>query len=143
MPRDGDKRITVRFPRSLADQLRREAERQGLDVSSLIRDLVRQSLQDRAAAGAQAPLVAALHAVLPSYFGPLVDAVVAARFDAVVAREMAQAATMAALLSQDGMTPDRARELVTNTLGQAVKVAKRRVREQPDLTLDAKDGRTA
>lgn len=140
MPGEGDDRITVRFPRSLADQIRREAARQRVDVSVLIRDLVRQGIQGSAASGVQAPLIEALHSVLPAYVGPLAEAVVAARFDAVLARELAQAAAYAALLAQPAMTQERAREIVTNTLGQAIKVAKRRVREQPDLSLEQKDG---
>lgn len=135
-----DVRITVRFPEPLAQQLRREAERQRLDVSALIRDYVARGLRERTEQAAYAPLVEALHLVLPAYLDPLVSAVVATRFDAIVARELAQGAALASLLAQPAMTPERARELVTNTLGQAIKVAKKRVREIPELILAKKDG---
>jgi hypothetical protein len=126
-------RLTLRIPVVLLNGIEQMAARANVPVAVIARDLLQKGVTDKASAAAQAPLIEALHAVLPSYFGPLAEAVVAARFDAVMAGEMAQAAAMSSLLNQDGMTVDRAREVLTNTKGQAAKVAKRRVREKPEL----------
>lgn len=126
-------RITVRFPSDTVKKLQKMAATQNTDVSVLVRDFVNQGLERKASAAAQAPLIQALHDVLPGYFEPLAEAVVATRFDTVMAREMATASVNAVLMYEGELTPEQARELLLNTKGQAVKTAQRRVRELPKL----------
>lgn len=135
MARYLNRRIGVRVPQSLHDQLTKGAAAEGVDLSIFVRDLLSMAIRRKMGAHVTDPLIEALHTVLPRYMQPLHDFVAATRFDAVVAREMAAAAALAAMLAT-GRSQNEARELVHTTMSRAVKVAGRRVRERPELNGD-------
>ena len=125
-----------RISPSLKSKLATAAAAQGMSESEFLRDLLEKGLRKKSAAHAADPLVEALHAVLPRYLRLLHDLVASARYDTVIAREMAQAAAFAAVLATD-RTPDEARAIVQTTLGKAAKTAARRMHEHPDWTREA------
>lgn len=123
--------LTVRVPPGLRQAIRDLAGREGLAESVVVRDLLSAAVRKRIGAHAADPLQEALHAVLPKYFKSLHDLVAAARYDAVMARELATSAAFAALLAT-GRSESQAREILNNTVGRATKVAARRMHQFPE-----------
>lgn len=136
MPSYQGEQVIARVPKALKNALKEAAAAQGITESELIRELLQRGLRKKHSAHAVDPLTEALHVVLPRYLRPLHDLVASARYDAIVAREMAQAAALAALMGT-GRTADEARIIVQNTMGKAVKTAARRMREHPDWAREA------
>lgn len=132
--------LVVRMPAVLREKVRKMAAAEGVYESEWVREALENAVRKKTGGHAADPLTQTLHAVLPRYFQRLHDLVASARYDAIVAREMAQAAALAALLAT-GRDPEEARRLVQNTLGRATKTASRRMRERlTDLTQEASEG---
>lgn len=127
--------MSVRVPPAMRQSIQDLAAAEGISESEMIRVLLQRALRRRAAAHASDPLVEVLHAVLPKYFRNLHNLVAAARYDAVIAREMATGAALAALLAT-GRTEDQARQIVQATLGRAIKTAAKRMQEMPEPMRD-------
>lgn len=122
--------LSVWLPSKLMHQLRSLAAAQGDPVAAVVRDLLARSLRRKAAEGAADPLTDTLHTVLPAHLGPIAEMVAAARFDAIMARELARE-TLIGALRLGGVTMDRAVEGANAAVGRAAKVAARRLRDEP------------
>lgn len=123
------KKRSIMFPERQLEELELLAARRRITFSDLVRELVTQQLDHAVASHSLNPMIDALHAVLPSYIRPLHDFVASTRYDSIVARELASAAALAALLAT-GRPQKEAYDILRATQSKAAKTASRRMRDK-------------